>query len=342
MPRYQPPIINGGDRNNPTWSELAAYYLPREEGQNRGGPNAQIPMLSSPTAIGDPRILEQYRQMYRDPYAPLQSRDRGTTPSPWSGGGSAYDEIMNRLRSRGPAIPTIPTETAVAAPQAQRPSLISHEDARAYGFPEGWRNGQPGGGAIQAMIGHRNMLAQQQAAQSGGSYGAGPSGAGMGSYVVPGAAAQGGGYLSGSMQESGGGPVQGGQAWGARPQGQLGPGPGGMGFSNGGGYSSPGEIGGSSGGYGDPYGEGGRDSPFSGRMPSSVGGLVGGPIGALAGAMVSGWNTPSNPLLGSGNFENESRVGRNFMGPEAPGQGRQGRNPWTDFLDWLREKISNE
>lgn len=332
MPRYQPPIINGGDRNNPTWSELAAYYLPREEGQNRGGPNARIPMLSSPTAIGDPRILEQYRQMYRDPYAPLQPRDRGTTPSPWSGGGSAYDEIMNRLRSRSPAIPTIPTETAVAAPQAQRPSLISHEDARAYGFPEGWRNGQPGGGAIQAMIGHRNMLAQQQAAQSGG-------------YPVPGA-----------LGESGGGTVSGGgQAWGGdlggggggisgmpgfmQPGGSYDQGPSGAGMGSymipgaGGGYGGQSANGWTAATAGTGTGQGGGVfgnlwnyiSQNPGAVAGGIGGLLAGPAGGLIAQQVV------------------DRATGGALGPNTPqDQNRSGRNPVRNILEWFRNRVNNE
>lgn len=110
MPRYQPPMITGGDRRNPTWSELLSYYLPQQQGYES---RPQIPMLSDPMAT-----YERYRR-------PLETApDRGTRPSPWTAGGSSFEEIMRRLTERRPAIPTRqvpPNVPESSTPQPQQP-----------------------------------------------------------------------------------------------------------------------------------------------------------------------------------------------------------------------------
>lgn len=66
-----------------------------------------------------------------------------------------------------------------------------------------------------------------------------------------------------------------------------------------------------------------------------------GGINPLLGAIISGFNNPANSLFGNGNFENPDMIGRNFMGPPTSTQGVQQRNPISNFLDWLRSRVSN-
>ena len=141
MPRYQPPIITGGNRNNPTWSELMQYYLPQQQGMS----SPQLPMLSDPMALA---------QQYQQPFQPAM--DRGTTPSPWTAGGSSYEEIMRRLNEGGRAVPTRPYPTEggempaapTAAPMSAAQPSIPTEDGYGGGAFVGrpLANGQVGGG----------------------------------------------------------------------------------------------------------------------------------------------------------------------------------------------------
>lgn len=224
------------------------------------------------------------------------------------------------------------SESSQGSPAASS-SSNSFEAAREYGLPENWQNGDPGNGAARAMIAHRQMNAAQGGTRPGGSPG-------------------------GLMADAAGGSGVGdGQAWGGRPQGGGPQGPGGMGMNargGGGEFYGNGGGGGFSGGGGprrgdddsDPYGGGGRPSTLSQYADEGAaflaGGFLGPAIGSGVGAVVRGFNDPSNPYFGNGNFENANEVGRNFQGPEAPDQSRQRSNPVSNFLDWLRELIGNE
>lgn len=139
MSRYQPPIINGGTRDAPTWSDLASYYLPQQ------------PFIGQPAPL-PPSPFESMRQEY-------QSRpivvNQPTMPSfqPSGQGGTAYDEIMARLNRRTPV-----REAPSAPPEEESTSAGSgtyvYPDSVAR-MPEGWRNGDPDNGAARAMLAYR-------------------------------------------------------------------------------------------------------------------------------------------------------------------------------------------
>lgn len=152
MSRYQPPIINGGTRDAPTWSDLASYYLPQQ------------PFIGQPAPL-PPSPFESMRQEY-------QSRpivvNQPTMPSfqPSGQGGTAYDEIMARLNRRTP-VREAPVEEVVQTEQQSGEGVGDLiEQARAFGLPEDWRNGQPGHGAARAAVMMRpdQVEARRQAA----------------------------------------------------------------------------------------------------------------------------------------------------------------------------------
>ena len=184
MPRYQPPIITGGTRNNPTWSELASYYLPLQEGRNAN----PIPMLSNGS------LLEQYRSMINRPLQPAQ--DRGTIPTPWSGGGSSYEEIMRRLeggRAVSPLAGSVPTSqipTTQAPPTTQQPS----DPAQPANLDDGSGARGGGGGGGTGGGGYNGPGAW------GGGGGGGPTYSGMPGFMQ----GAGMGYTPGSFNPSGG------------------------------------------------------------------------------------------------------------------------------------------
>lgn len=141
MPRYQPPIITGGGREAPTWSELASYYLPQQQGMER-------PSMSPIRPSG---LEEHYRQMYAN--RPIeQSPPRYRRPEPWTSanGPSAYDEIMSRLTApRQSSVPDTPPPSADSNPTGEIPSTGRFTG---MALPEGWQNGDPGHGAARAHV----------------------------------------------------------------------------------------------------------------------------------------------------------------------------------------------
>ena len=206
-----------------------------------------------------------------------------------------------------------------SAPAAQGSNLLAA--ASEYGMPEGWQNGDPGNGAVRAAVAHRHAQAAQQAQGSAGSR----PGSGLMSDT------EGGGIGAGDSGWANG------SAGGGTGQAPLNS----FGFGGGGSNGPPSVRRG-----GDPYGNGGRPSAVGQYADEGAaflaGGFAGPLVGAGVGALVRGFNDPSNPYFGNGNFENEGEVGRNFQGPEAPDQSRQRSNPVSNFLDWLRELVGNE
>lgn len=133
MPRFQPPMIIGGTRNDPQWSDLASYYLPTQEGLLP--PVGYTPGSAPPRPDG---IGESYRQMYAA--RPIeQSPPRYERPAPWTSqeGPSAYDEIMSRLRS--------PMQSSSPAPATEQAGIPSGEGAT-VAPPAGWS--RPDGASI--------------------------------------------------------------------------------------------------------------------------------------------------------------------------------------------------
>ena len=199
-----------------------------------------------------------------------------------------------------------------SAPAAQGSNLLAA--ASEYGMPEGWQNGDPGNGAVRAAVAHRRAQAAQQAQ--------GGPGSGLMSDT------EGGGIGAGDSGWANG------SAGGGTGQAPLNS----FGFGGGGGNGPPSARRGS-----DPYGDGGRPGRLTQYADEAaafgVGGFLGPVVGAGVGAVVRGFNDPSNPYFGNGNFENEGEAGRNFVGPEAPGQSRQRSNPVSTFLDWMRELV---
>lgn len=186
MPRYQPPIITGGTRSAPTWSELASYYLPQQQGRNTG----PIPMLSDGT------LLEQYRSMINRPLQPAQNR--GTIPTPWSGGGSSYEEIMRRLEGGRAVLPNsestlMPQGMPTSSPTTQQPPVDTGQPTTPMGGSRGEE--APGRGRGLGGGGGSNG-----AGAWGGGTGGGPTYSGMPGFLQgPGV-----GYTPGSFDPSGG------------------------------------------------------------------------------------------------------------------------------------------
>lgn len=139
MPRYQPPIITGGTRDAPTWSELASYYLPDQPFMpQQVGPS---PFQSRQEYANRPVVVN----------APPLPNFQGVPSPPTQGeGGTAYDEIMNRLRRR----PTPVREQEEGALPAAEAETVGpgFADLSEYGLPEGWQNGDPGHGAARAAV----------------------------------------------------------------------------------------------------------------------------------------------------------------------------------------------
>lgn len=131
--RYQPPMITGGGRNSPTWSELLEYYLPRQINQDgsQAGQN-RLPLLSQ-LGQQSSSLPDHYRALYSRPLEP--ARDRGTRPSPWQGGGSSYDEIMRRLHGRPIQTEPMPTEPVPSAAPQQPPAMGPAQPPPTAGYP---------------------------------------------------------------------------------------------------------------------------------------------------------------------------------------------------------------